>query len=303
MWFILKKIMQYIALTIFLPIFFSSCEKEYVPDVDLYKDVIVLNSFISPDTNLILHLSNSNSSFSAIDILPILNAQIYLETQDSLITTNFYYLGKGNYISDYVPIINNNYKINVSHENFINVISESYIPKNVIVDSYYSEVKTNSENDNVLESRFSISYDKEVYLIFRHIVDKKYLSIYQDTISYTDTVWIQRVDDLFESLLPNYAINNILFTHLKEGGRTNIFLQSRDGFVKDEQLISGTSIFEIFTCSEDYYKYQKSLQIYNWNKEDNNSSIVNPSSIYNNIENGLGVFAGFNKIVLTNKYK
>ncbi len=73
--------------------------------------------------------------------------------------------------------------------------------------------------------------------------------------------------------------------------------------MKDENLIEGISYFQIFSCSKDFYDYQKSLQLFKWNQEQNSTSIINPASVYTNIENGLGIFAGYDKQIIINKFK
>lgn len=299
----MENILRGFSLTFFMLIAFISCEKVYDTKVDIKDRILVLNTTFAKDSSWQIKLSSTKSPFILNDIDIISDAQIVVQDENNVIINDFYFENQGKYYTSNHLVEKKNYKITVFHNDFKPISSESSIPPKVLVDSISFSTTNTSENEKVLKTNFQISTSFDGYLMIEHIVKKKVLSISNDTISYVDTIWIQDSGDDFEKILPEYAQNQELFLDYKFTTNKTFSFLSFDGFVKDDNLIEGISYFEFFSCSKEFFEYQKSIQLFQWNQEQNNSSVINPSSVYTNIENGLGIFAGYNKQIIINKFK
>jgi len=297
----LKVILQSLLLTIFLSITFLSCERAYDVDDIKKNSLLVLSSFFMPDSNLIVQLSSSRNPY-------------FDEAQDSLINIKLKLINKKDTFSDFVSgsngsfILNESleknvmYSIIVNCDNFKKISASSFIPEKFDSLSFTKQLIVNSENENNIKFVIKSSKVSNSFLILRHIILKT-VKINDELISFKDTAWIQPFSDGFEQILPTYASTKTLFSNIFRENEEISFL-SYDGFdINNSNLIKGISVIELFSCSEDYYNYQKDLTRYNWNNKNINSSIINTSSIFSNVKNGFGIFAGFNKYVLRDTFK
>ena len=151
----------------------------------------------------------------------------------------------------------------------------------------------------------SVSYGYKVELDYDDPVNEQnfyHVYFYQELLEYAiqgdnDTVI---VNQLFYRLDPTPLINRNELTASFEGGflfedRTfNFALESKDIGVNLEHQILGRLFVELRTVSEDYYLYftSRSRQL--------NSPVdplVEPVFLYHNIENGKGLFGGYNRSV------
>ena len=275
-----------------------SCEKNYV--VETSKNKLVLNSFVSPDSRWIINLTATKSPYYDNSIYDVTNASINISSGDTGIGF-FNNVGNGLYTTDFMPKVKDVLKITVKNGGFEEVYAESSIPDRIFLYGLKKEFVINSDNEKNIKYSFYGSSSCD-YLLIRHIVYKESVSLNNDTIPFTDTVSIVGYGDIFEDILPSYANTKSLFVKKKTFNQL-ISFQSYDGFAKSDNLVKGISKIEVITCSKEYYDYQKSLLLYNWNNKEVNTSIINSSGLYSNIENGLGIFAGFNKRILLDTFK
>ncbi len=296
----LKEILQHILLTIFLSFILLSCEKEY--RVGKVKGKLTLNStFCSLDTQWTLRLGKTANPYEYDMLSPVINASVSISS-DNGVTDEFMHLRNGIYVFDYISQTDVVYKIHVICDGFDEIFAKSTIPEKDSIFLSDKELIINNEGEKNLKFTFTDSSSRESYLMIKHIVYKEIVSLNNDTIPFLDTVWIQGIGDVFEQNLPDNAITKSLFVDKKVDVK-EISFQSYGGFQKNKELIRGVSKIEIYFCSKDFYEYQKSLELYKWNNHAVNTSIVNSTSLYSNIDQGLGIFAGYNKRVLIDTFK
>lgn len=296
----LKNIQQSLLLTIFFSLAFISCERNYEIDTSQYQNELVLNSFFTVDSTISIKLSISNSPYSNNSNQSVRLANVTLFASDGSYYT-MDYLNNGIFLSNIYPKIGLTYKLVGSLSDYGKIESTSYVPKKLHVKSFEKKNIINQDGEKNLELEIEFEKDSNKYVVIRHIVEKTVVSLNKDTIGYRDTVLIQGLSESFESILPDYSVHKIILA--KIGDFSSLKFLSYDGFKKYDNLIKGISKFEIYSCSKDYYEYQKDLQLYNWNNANVNSSIINSNGLYSNISNGLGIFAGFNKIIVTDTFK
>ncbi len=296
----MKVILQYISLTIFLSIIFLSCEKNY--PVRGSEKKLVLNSVFTADSSWRLKLTNTKDPYSEDSILTISDASISIILDKNNIGF-FSHTSNGIYTTDYVPKAKDVLSIEIKKDGYEDITANTYIPRKILLRGLSKEIVVNNENEKNIRYILLGDIAENYYLIVRHIVYKESVSLNNDTIPFLDTVSIQGVSSFFENILPPYANVKCLFGFRKNNSQEKISFQSYDGFVKNENLIKGISRIEVYSCSKEYYEYQKSLVRYKWSNHDINTSIINSSELYTNVNNGLGVFAGFNKVILLDTFK
>lgn len=295
---------KYKPLTFFLVIIMFSCEREFPVSDFNETDKLVVNCFISSDSTLDLKLTRTRSPYSS--------GNTFIDYDKCTIDL----IDSGNRNIEFVRSGNTNkfdlkeklttgqkIKIFVRYPDLESVSSETILPELIKKVTYYGNVKVNEENEQVLSNRFVIDPGNNKYMIFRHIVNKKVITLAGDTITYSDTSWINNISENIMSVLPGNAVNTVLFAKLEANTENYVEFDSYDGFIKESNLIEGYSSFELLTCSEEYFKYMNTLQQYNWNRGEEDNYIILPVNIFSNIKDGYGIFAGFTMNTLKIKFK
>ncbi|MGE5356115.1 MAG: DUF4249 family protein [Deltaproteobacteria bacterium] len=299
-----KHFYKYNPLTFFLLLILSSCERPFPVDNYSEPDKLVLNCFIDSDSTLQLDLSKSSSPYN--EFKPHLqqsNAVLTLKDEKGQ-KINLTRQENSNLYKTGNKLKNGEiYSMNVEFEGFEDIRAYSLFPENVSDYSYSGQVIVNDDNQKVLYSKFSFNPNQNKYLIIRHTLKKKLISIKGDTVTYTDTSWVNPKSNNIEHVLPQNAVNKLLFVNIKGDGPEIVEFESYDGFEKNDNLIEGYSYFELISCSEQYYKYLKSLLQYYWNKNSADPGVFTPVTVFSNVENGHGIFAGFSTVIIEKKYK
>jgi hypothetical protein len=215
-------------------------------------------------------------------------------------------IGDGFYIApdDYKPIAGKQYRIEVSHSYLPSVSAEDYIPNytplisNIkIIDS----VEVNEDNLYINKLNFDFEDQANVVNFYEFRVFKKdipYIYIYSNMFIIIES------DDLVlvnEGLI-DYFIENIPFKDTEFSSpqhnfslKFNLPIRYKSKSSK-YHAIDYTLILYTNTGSEAYYNYQKKLiQHVNNQNPDFWSGMGNPVVMYSNVNNGYGIFAGYNQ--------
>ena len=297
--FFCKRNLGYIVFAFF--IFLTSCEVDYKPEAP-QEQRLVVESLFSPDTSMQLLVSLTQSPYEELKdpVLPD-NIHITLNEDNKKSYDDFELIDNYFLLKDFFPSKGHYYNITVTSDNYKSVSAKSYIPENINLTSLNTGLGIDANGTRILNVNFEVEQDTVQYLIIRHIVNKKVLSLQNDTIEYRDTAWLESQNKIFEDVLPATATNKLLFAKINTGGTYSFY--SYDGYYSDANLIHGQSEFEFISCSKDYYEYMKSLIVLKWNKTLDNNSIVSPISLYSNVKNGFGIFAGYNMQYVKKEFK
>jgi len=297
---LLKKILQIYSLTFFLLITLNSCEKEFKTKKD-YSPSITLNSYISPDTNFSIKLFYNKSPFYSNDFVNIDNAKITIS--DNINKESLSYTGQGLYETSQRPQIGKQYFIEAEIPGNQKLSAHSFIPNHIKIDTLYTNISVDEQGNKILKIHLTVDVLKpESFMVFKHIVRKKSLSIEKDTIFFQDTAWLAVNSNAGSFILPD-NLNKITLYPLVNIGQVNIELNSYDGYKKSDNLLEGISTFEILDCSEDYFEYIKSELLNNLTTKGSQTTIINPIDFYSNINNGRGIFAGYRKLTRIEKFQ
>jgi len=296
----MKKIL-YSVLIIFL---LHSCTDIIEIDLPRQDSKLVINSLFCPDSVFKINVSKS-TKFIDEDHIFVDNAVCKLYANDQYLF-DLMNIGDGFYIApdNYKPTAGIRYKIEVSHIYLPSVTAEDSIPNytpkilNIkIIDS--AEVNEDNHYINMLNFDFEDQVNVANFYEFR-VFKKEIPYIY----TYSKMFITMVSDDLIlvnESLL-DYFVNNIPFNDLSFTNQTHNFslkfnlpIQNKSKSSK-YHAVDYTLILYTNTGSEAYYNYQKKLiQHINNQNPDFWSGMGTPVVMYSNINNGYGIFAGYNQ--------
>ncbi|NOZ47161.1 MAG: DUF4249 domain-containing protein [Chlorobi bacterium] len=266
-------------------IIFSSCVKEI--DNPAYNSVsnIVVNSIINPDSTLTVHLSKTYFPYESIllnnfEIDNISRANVKFYEKNNFIG-NAVFNDAGYYTINYKPKESNLYRIEISTDEFIEVKSTTKIPGKVPIDKIeiVNDISENDVNDSTIHKLYyKLFFNDPVNETNYYLFDIPKMS-YQSNDPVIGTYdWSSgnKIFFIFEDILFNgseYALN--------------FWFEVNEIYFKTE--------IRLYSINEDFYKY---LASYNLKQEvedeDNLIPLVEPVSIYENIEGGLGIFAAYN---------
>jgi hypothetical protein len=299
-------------------LFIVSCDMETVIDLDIpsHEPVLVLNGLLDTDTNAQVVISHSVGAFSTAtpSFINDANVLLYKNNQfiDSLLPdlTNLVYV---NYIddnqnvdslvmyyykSDYRPVKDANFRIEVNHSSYTSVSAETYIPNDITI---YNIVVDTTSNDEKIGFTFSFddNASQQNYYQLQLFSSCTKESINED--GYIEE-WNFRGDTRFMSNDPSFPTDipfegytfegdNVVFTDaLFNGQQKTITLD----VISDLKYADcDTIIIQFSTFSDDTYSYYNSLGDHS---EKGELSIFGGEVIpvYSNVENGLGVLISTN---------
>ena len=296
----MKKIVFAIILGLFLA---SSCEKVIeinVPDKDRK---IVLNALINPDSILTVHITRSKTILESNNLVFIEDAEVKLFENEGL-AGSLDYLGLGSYaLQGFKPVSGNTYRIEVNHPVLQSVNSQVFMPSPVKI----SQIDT---------SRTIGEFGNDVYNLNVHIDDpgqqKNFYSlsmvatlryydfeneVFLDSLR-TEPVYFRPLDagntdfgeDLLEQQLSFFMDNKLFFSDAPfrtTGGELVMALEYYLYFFAPDNIKIEIRLDHI---DESYYLYSLSRRRY---LQTNENPFSEPVQVYNNVENGFGIFSSF----------
>ena len=295
--------MKYTIIILILSLLFISCEKNVNIKIPDEGRKLTLNSFIYEDSLIKVNLTKSKY------ILDNTYAFVGIENADISIFEDNNLLGKldevsnGNYISTFAAKQNKEYKIEVSGGNLPSVISKSIVPEKTKIES--SSVKHPSKNDNYYNTKFKITFqdnpNTEDYYFIE--LNKRTRYTYYDeelgediTVEYFNSEYIYS-DDLNAYQLGYNMSEGLLLSDEFINGKLYTFTFTTSSGYFEEDLTdtpddknSLTYLISLHSISKELFLYYKSYSKYS--DSDEMEFFAEPVQVYNNIENGFGIFAG-----------
>ncbi len=297
-------------------VFGWACEKIIEIDLGATEPRLVINSVITPDSVVSITLSRSMHILDNHNIMRITNATVKLYENDVEVA-QLVHSANGKYAANFHPVLGRTYTIKVSAEGFDDVSASCTLdPPVAIVDIDTSVIKDeyqqsmlaldvkftdpgNRQNYYMLQAYLKYSY--EMYDPYGFTVDTLYQN--EDTVI-VDTTWgIYTMQEMME---PMYLTSNdVIVESISSFG---------NGLVFRDELISGTTytmkssayvyaysaigdmyaIVYMRSISKDYYMYMKTLSAH---YSANGDPFAEPVFVYSNVENGMGIFAGYTQTV------
>ncbi len=277
----------------YLPIFlvFISVGCELIVDVDVpfEKKSITANALINPDSLFSAQLSANRFILDDTEFQPIDNAQIIIYNSDSPIDT-LISKGNGKYQSDTAkPEVGKRYDMRVVAEAYETVMGTSEIPMRAEILS--AQISTSpiidGQIENVLKIKFKdVAGQKNYYEVSMEVESEFYnpdvgIVYIRQPFPITQTN-VAGGDDDFSTYGNGAIIRDILF----DGKEVLLTFKVIPFYIP----VGSKIVVNLKTLSEDYYRYYttKDLQ-----QNSSGDPLAQPVNVYNNINHGFGIFAGF----------
>jgi len=297
----MKKITQYILLISFIT-GFSSCEKEIDIAIPDRERKIVINSLFTSEETLTVNLTKSLSIIDRADVIFLNDAVVKLYENDNFIE-NLQFVTNGNYVSSFNLINAVNYKVEVERNGIIasavNSIPEPIEIINIdtntirLFDFDYLECIINFQDNPNENNYYMFSLDNIKTDIYEYYDNGVLIS---DTVTYNNSYY-ESDDIIVENWLYINEQTYILFAdHLISGKKygLNIRVEHTNSYyypdISFNDVDSSYIHFNLFSVTEEYYKYFKTFSMH---RESRENPFAEPVQVFSNVENGLGVFAGF----------
>lgn len=278
-------------------IFLFGCELIVDIDVPFEHQSLTLNSVFTIDSiwtatvTLNRHILDDNN-FQTVD-----NALVIIYDENAPIDT-LIGMGDGVYKSDNgKPVVGKQYTIKASAENFKTITSTSLIPPAVPILSVTSE---ESLNPNEPGKTYTIKFNDEpnvdnYYQIFLE-TKREYPRVDPATSNLTLQGSIVRIQ--IESADPTLENENLylgdgilLKDFLFDGKMVEFSFKDINGYTS----FSNNVTIKLRSLSGDYYNYLTTSQL---QRHTSGDPFAQPVNVYNNIENGFGIFAGYSEFVV-----
>lgn len=294
--------MKYLSLLslICITLFYTSCEEDFVLTKKEFSPQLVINSVFKPGHKWVVHVSTSRDILNhESHIKNIDNANVIIIEKSSQYKIYLKYKGDGIYSSDYYPPqLGKTYELVVEVPGYKTVKAQSIAPKKANIVNIIKDVV----DEKVSKVNFEVKNDSNQYLIWNYISSNS-KSGPIDTIftgnpksfafgffNYDNFLngWSERGNDAISS---EGIFSSNLVDDGGDGGKSN----GSDTIIGDpdqSQEVEIKRYLRVVTASSNMYNYYKSVERF-LSAINHNSSFSNSPQIYSNIENGLGVFAGY----------
>lgn len=295
-------------ISILIGLLFICCEKEISIDVSEPPSSLVVNSLFSNDSVLRIRLGKTYGILESKETNNV-SANIELYEEDKLIDT--LQPNGDNFESDQIPVEGKNYEISIKLSDGSIITAQDYIPSTpqVISSVYRDSVFVGDEGDIFSQVSLEINDNDsdnnfyEVSLALKVIGNENDLPSY---LSETDLFFEPINNDIVllnEGLL-SYFPNFLLFTdELFNEKIYNLNISFRPqniSFYGNNSNQNIGLVIEFRNVSENYYKYKRGLLQHVFNQDgDIWDGTGEPVQLFDNINNGYGIFAGYNQLTDT----
>lgn len=299
---------------IFLVLFLVSCTKEIEVDIPVQKPSMVVYSTIVPFTtpqpkSLNIDLQSTRHIYDSAGY-PISDATLLLFKNNILFDTVKYIDSVNCYpLNGLFPKEGDNYTIIINHAEFETIFAYTFIPTKVyITDTVITPVAYFDETGSVF-SEISITFTDPGDEINYYELAVSDISFSYDNpddfyeLSTNDNIITS--ESYYPSLIrfdvdkPKY----LLFTDKQINGvehTLNVYYTPPQREDENRYISSHYISIHLRNVTEDYYKFKTSMIQHLYNKqEDILYGMGEPLNVISNIENGYGLFSGFNNDIVS----
>lgn len=279
---------------------FISCRK--VLDIELpSKDgKIVINSFFNNNEQLTVNISKSLHILDNVES-KLLNDAIVNIYEDNVFKEKLTNINNGNYITNFIPSKGKTYKVSVSYSSLKDAYSENSIPATTNIISVDSSTVYSTNNSGINGNGES----NPQYQLKIKFKDPESIKNYYSLKLYHKNQGYIYKNTNYQDYYPMYFSSNDLIIESWQFNETAYFSDDFiDGKVYEIIInidkynlpyIDNEVIIELNSVSKEYFLYCKSYNLY---QSVNNNPFSEPVQVFNNIENGFGIFAGYSSDTL-----
>lgn len=285
---------KYHWLTVFiLVITIQSCEMTIPVEFPDQEPKLVMNSVISEDTLIWVHVSSSIPIKDAdiIQFIPESNAEVLLFENNIIQDTLIYNPIMMQYFSTTVkPLQNRNYRLEISANGYDAVSAETSLPPRVPIDRVQLDYNVREDRDGNKVSDITLEFtdpsnEENFYMLW--VVAEDDYGNYQQICYQSTSVFLTDNDIVLDDFGESYYCNQVYFDDRLINGKTQIKMSTSDlGFFAQ---LAGVHVY-LTTLSKDLYRYTVSSEIQERSIE---NPFAEPAIVFNNVTNGFGIFGGF----------
>lgn len=283
---------KYLPLLILL--FVSSCDVIVDVDVPMEKPKITLNSIFVQDSTWKVQLMLNRHILDEADFKAVDDAQVIIFEEGFAIDTLFSQ-HNGVYTGVARAVPGRTYEVEASSPSYGSVYSRSYMPLPVPID----HVQVNLSEGPIADRReIDITFEmtdrpgETNYYQLLVFSERKYQdqTTGEERIS-TFTVPLESKDLIISNAVARPG-EGLFFKDEMFAGKPATLKFGSPYFFHENDTLELT--FYLRTLSKDYYQYQVTAQI---QERTSNDPFAEPVSVYNNIEQGFGIFGGASQSV------
>lgn len=298
----MKKYSNSILLPLLLLVTFG-CETIIDVDLPKHEPTLVLNSFFGTDTTFIVSLhQNKDILDNSNDFKGISGATIALYTGDHLIGEFFESVDQSGYYElNIYPEEGVDYTIRAARQGFEPIESHDIIPAGKSSPSIDKLVtKKDSYGEMVYEMTYSLDdpsgSDYYEVLLFTYSPQYEYYAdedtSYQKLIGYwKESIYYSEAGaelNEFEDIGDPTIFSDDLFDGKRHSNAIEFYYYAYEDSGPEDNQRKFT--LEVRHVSQAYYRYRVSLQL---QQDTDGNPFAEAAPVYNNVENGYGIFAGY----------
>jgi hypothetical protein len=267
---------------------FNACTKDIKLTLPEHKPALVLNSVFNPDSTFKVDLSANRSIFSNQDFKPVENASIQLFKNGNYLT-DLQHIKEGIYTTPIKPETLQKYTIKAAAAGFPDITAHNDVPlapsvRQVQAKAAYTRVEEYYKGVDVSFTLDAPSTEENFYYLRAYAFVKDNAG--NDRIQWIGIQLQLPVEKDF-SVDDKHFFSDKLF----QGKSASFKLH----LVNNPKSLDYTIYLKIAHISKVYYDYEKTFS------ESISDLNFNQEAVSNNIENGMGIFAGYNAITVTIK--
>lgn len=270
----------------------SACELIVDIDVPFEHKSLTVNSFFTPDSLWYATVDLNRHILDKSAIERVDNALLIVydgETPVDTLTNE----GNGEYRSDTgKPVSGKEYTIRGQAAGYEPVTARCAIPAPVVLtEMRIEEVSSHLEDKSLVRIKFQDDASVKNYYQVTLEIERQYYDSFNKIVkTYRNRIHMKTPDENIYSqyveLGNSFLIKDILFN----GKETELIFEANSYELRNNAKI----ILSLRTLSEEFYKYKTTAKVQD---ETSGSPFAQPVNVYKNIENGFGIFAGYNNTV------
>ncbi len=280
---------KYISLVLLLPILWVliACERVIELDYPPHTPKLVVNGLINPDSALAIELSASQNAFSNQEHELVENATVKV-FKNGIHFLNLEHTGKGIYRSDIKPEAGHRYELQATAPGYPAIKATTYIPVPAALHEVHPTVGPPSSSGSTREPTTNVSFvlsdpaaEENFYLMRFFTVDS----------SRFFKVAFLRDISLNESIpvAPEFWMGSSSFYSDRLFNGQALRFMFNLGNRPDR-----VTYITVGHISKDYYHYMRTVG----KQSQGDNTNIQPVQVSNNIEGGIGLFAGYNSFTL-----
>lgn len=281
-----------------LLILFLNCEKVVEVDIPTHEPVLVGSAFFTPDSLWSVRITRSTDILSPNNMaLQIENATVEL-WQENQYLTELAHQGNGLYRSDNLrPTAGNSYTLRAAAPNFEAIEASDYLSPPVAITSVLNLPARNGDPAEYVRLRLAFDDPPDVdnyYLLSIQMVDIFGYRFFNHFETSNPVIMANSDEDNGPVNIDDFFDNEAVFDDVLFAGET---LEIDFGFYNF--LFGSNSLAQVYirlsSVSEHYFRHHKTFR--KAETVDGGNPFQEPVLIHSNVQNGIGIFAGYSTSV------